>query len=81
MEKNLSVFQLDLGLLFEGEIHIQCYKPGQKPVAGKIIGPHGDATSVILVDGCDASQIFVLTPIDHCCQPQLTTTGEAPENK
>lgn len=47
----------------------------KKPVAGKVIGPNGEATFIVLLHGCDESVKLpskrVFMPRDnHCCQHQ-----------
>lgn len=43
----------------------------KKPVAGKVIGPNGEATFIVLLYGCDES---VKLPSKHVCScPEITT--------
>lgn len=49
-----TAFQLDLSPTPQREGHMQYCKPGQNPVAVGITGPSGQATSMVLLDECDA---------------------------
>lgn len=81
----LSWVQLESRPSPQKGVHLWYNKLGQKPVAKEVIGPSGEATYMVFLNGCNMS---VKLPSKHeftllgCCyyQTQLMTIGQAPEN-
>lgn len=53
-----TAFQLELRPIPQKGVHIWYCKAGQKAAAEEVIGPNGEATTVIFLDGCGQPTAF-----------------------